>query len=357
LRRLDGSNCPTCGAERVDAAHVERHNAGVAQKEAALLAHAKGVEGSAEEFVAYSSALKGALTVDKGIEMALAKWPENLDQPVVDAARTPRTVTLPAEPVAEPVDVLRRRVSEITRECIRQEEAQGALDRAERQISFTHLDLTSTESILATATLPDLQQSKESLATARASLDALTVCLRDVSTQVSNAKVEASTLRARGEAAVSALAQAEQRITDIRADLEALAFGNGLMDKLRKLKPAVTDHLWSLTLTAVSAFFTQIRGEDSIVTKDSSGFCINGEPLSSYSGSTKDALAIAIRVALTKTFLPAAPFVTLDEPAHGASDERTGRILGFLASAGIDQVVIASHDPLSESVADNLIYL
>lgn len=276
---------------------------------------------------------------------------------VSDCTRVPRLVTLPPEPTLQPVEELRQRVRDITRQRVQREEAEGRLNRALQQIGYTQADLQAAELILGTASLPDLQGSKAELAVLQSQSDAAHRQWRELHDKCTDAQRQADLVQSKFAAALSTEASASKRITDIRADLDALAFGNGLMKKLRLLKPTVTDHLWSLTLTTVSAYFGQIRGETSIVTKDSSGFQVNGEPLSSYSGSTKDALAIAIRAALTKTFLPGAAFMTLDEPAHGASEDRTGRILAFLAHVGIDQVVIASHDPLSESVADNLIYL
>jgi ABC-type Mn2+/Zn2+ transport system ATPase subunit len=62
-------------------------------------------------------------------------------------------------------------------------------------------------------------------------------------------------------------------------------------------------------------------------------------------------------VALTKTFVPHATFMTLDEPAHGCDMERTGNVLGFLSGVGFEQVLLASHDELSEAVADQVIAL
>ena len=144
---------------------------------------------------------------------------------------------------------------------------------------------------------------------------------------------------------------------DLRADIESLAFNNAIMAKLRKLKPAITDHLWSIVLSSVSTFFSQLRGQVSVVSKDSTGFKVDGYGIESLSGSTLDALAIAVRVALTLTFIPHAPFLVLDEPAHGCDRNRTSNILGFLASTGVPQLLIASHDELSESVADHVIAL
>jgi DNA repair exonuclease SbcCD ATPase subunit len=100
-----------------------------------------------------------------------------------------------------------------------------------------------------------------------------------------------------------------------------------------------------------------MRGEKSVVTKANGGFSVNGQSVATLSGSTKDILGLATRVALIKTFLPGCPFLVLDEPAQGCDSDRTGALLGFIASCGFSQVILVTHDGLSESFADNLISL
>ena len=153
------------------------------------------------------------------------------------------------------------------------------------------------------------------------------------------------------------ISHANQKVAEYQADIESLTFNNALMKKMRALKPGITDHLWNIVLAAVSNFFTQLRGENSVVTKDSDGFKVNGRSVKSLSGSTIDVLALSVRVALTKTFIPNSPLLVLDEPAHGCDTDRTASMLGFLASIGFTQLLVASHDELSEAVADNVITL
>jgi DNA repair exonuclease SbcCD ATPase subunit len=142
-----------------------------------------------------------------------------------------------------------------------------------------------------------------------------------------------------------------------KADLASLHFNNNLLKKVRSARPVIADQLWSSVLMAVSTMFSQMRGEKTVVTKDKEGFKANGQCVESLSGSTLDLLGLAIRVALIKTFLPACPFVILDEPAHGCDEDRTTSLLGFLAGAGFQQTIIVTHDDTSEAVADSLITL
>jgi len=158
------------------------------------------------------------------------------------------------------------------------------------------------------------------------------------------------------EASAGRIAAARARVVEYTNDIKTMEFNNELVKKLKSMKPIVTDFLWGNVLAAVSNYFSQLRGEQSIVTKDATGFKVNGRG-GSLSGSTLDVLALSIRVALSKTFVPHASFLVLDEPCHGADETRTGSILGFLQGAGFEQTILASHDPLSESVADNVIQL
>lgn len=149
---------------------------------------------------------------------------------------------------------------------------------------------------------------------------------------------------------------AKARVTELEADIKTLEFNNELVKRLKSMKPLITDFLWNNVLAAVSNYFSTLRGEQSIVTKDADGFKVNGRG-GSLSGSTLDVLALAIRVALSKTFVPHANFMVLDEPAHGCDSVRTSNLLGFLSGVGFHQTLLASHDELSEAVADNVIVL
>ena len=99
-----------------------------------------------------------------------------------------------------------------------------------------------------------------------------------------------------------------------------------------------------------------MRGQQSIVTKED-GFTVDGHNVSSLSGSTLDVLGIAIRVALTKTFMPPCRFLLLDEPFAACSSERQEQALGFITSCGFDQIIIVTHEDTTQAVADNLVSL
>lgn len=154
-----------------------------------------------------------------------------------------------------------------------------------------------------------------------------------------------------------ARADIKARIEETKAEIETLQFNNLLVRKIRAARPVVGNKLWSMVLSAVSAIFSQMRGEDSIVQKGEAGFLINGKVATSYSGSTLDLLGLALRAALIKTFVPNCSFLVLDEPSSACDQARTNAMLGYIAASGFKQVLLVTHNEASESFADNLIEL
>ena len=154
---------------------------------------------------------------------------------------------------------------------------------------------------------------------------------------------------------IVALHRAE--VASAQQQLKELEFNNTLVKAIKAAKPIISDTLWNTVLASVSTFFTQMRGEKSVVSKAKDGFKVNGEAVEALSGSTLDALALAIRVSLVKTFIPTTNFLILDEAFAACDDTRTTAALGFLAASGFNQVLLATHDEISESFADHLITL
>jgi DNA repair exonuclease SbcCD ATPase subunit len=166
------------------------------------------------------------------------------------------------------------------------------------------------------------------------------------------------------QAAVRMWDMAKERVNDAnktieacKSDLASLGFNNALVAKLRKIRPVIANKLWNTVLASVSVMFSQMRKEESWVTKDSGGFKVNGQAVESLSGSTLDILGLSVRCALLRTFLPQCGLLVLDEPCASMDDGRTEALLGFLKSVGFQQTLLVSHEEVSESVADNLIQL
>ena len=151
------------------------------------------------------------------------------------------------------------------------------------------------------------------------------------------------------------IANLQVQAAEQRARLDETRKANALLKALRSLKPKVANQVWETVCQTASHYFSVMRGMSSVIGRDGTDFTADGRVVSSLSGSTQDVLGLALRVALTKTFLPTCPL--LDEPFAAADDERTQKALGFLTSAGFLQTIIITHEDSSEAVADHLITL
>lgn len=147
----------------------------------------------------------------------------------------------------------------------------------------------------------------------------------------------------------------EKQVTDGEAVLARYVFNNTLIDDLRRARPVVANALWNQILKAVSSYLTKMRGEPSIVTRDGSVFMVNGKPFSSYSGSALDLLALGLRSALTKVFVPGINMQVLDEPFAACDETRTNQCLAFLSGAGFAQTIVITHESTSEQCFEHLI--
>ena len=148
---------------------------------------------------------------------------------------------------------------------------------------------------------------------------------------------------------------AQVRVLQIKATLVEMAENNELIKKLRNLRPKIAAKLWATVLHAVSHYFSEIRGTSCCVTRDDAGFKVDGKGVAGLSGSTLDSLGLAIRLALSRMFLPNVGFMFLDEPASGCDDNREIAMLGVVASSGFPQILLVTHSDVGDSLAQNLV--
>ena len=149
--------------------------------------------------------------------------------------------------------------------------------------------------------------------------------------------------------------QTAAEVSRYTEELKAARQANALLKALRTVKPQLANQVWQTVCSTVSHYFSLMRNQPSVVSKEAAGFAVDGHDTESLSGSTLDILGLAIRIALTKTFMPTCRFLLLDEPFAASDAERTAQALGFISSVGFDQVVIITHEDATEAVADNLI--
>ena len=358
-KRITSDKCPTCGRASMNDEHVAKHNADVE-------AEVKDIEAQLAKATAKKEAAVTELAEMEALQRSAAKFDE-VAASLVDCTLPEVKIYTDKYPPCikwsgsspSPVDL--KGLQEKRKQLVA---AQHEAARAEGELKVLQESLASQEEAIVKldseiSALPevDLTPLNEAYAEASNALSALINEIAQTSVLVQGYRQQQAAAEQEIETYKADLQSSRNLVELCEAELQQLIRNNLLLAKLRKLKPAITDYLWGQVLAAVSNFFTQLRGESSVVTKTAQGFRVNDHSISSLSGSTLDVLALAIRVALTKTFIPGASFIVLDEPAAGCDVSRTGGLLGFLASIGFSQTILASHDELSESVADRVILL
>lgn len=242
---------------------------------------------------------------------------------------------------------------------------QSAISRAEAQIPLLEKQLADHVARLAqikadlakTGQADKLKEISGRLRTAQESLEHQQKVLHGHVSQRDNCIRQKQYALEAYERQKQRVAELRGMLEEARQDLTDLQFNNALLKRVREARPVIADRLWNVVLSAVSAYTTQQRGVKSVVTKDGDGFKVNGQPIEGYSGSANDVLGLSIRVALGKTFLPACPFLIVDEPASACDANRSENMVSFLLTAGYPQVILVTHEELSEVMSDNLIQL
>lgn len=149
--------------------------------------------------------------------------------------------------------------------------------------------------------------------------------------------------------------QLQDQLKAAEAELAAMQKYNALIKKVRAARPVITDKLWNIVLAGVSKHFTEVRDTPSVITRGDGRFLCNGFPVSGLSGSAEDMLGLAMRITLSKTFLPGADFLQLDEPAAACSDAREVRMLGMLSTLSFGQIIMVTHSDLADSFCDHIV--
>ena len=236
------------------------------------------------------------------------------------------------------------------------EKAWTAFQNAEVKYSLLETELAG----IVMPELPDTAEAEAVIALVKevdAYLQDLRILKAQAEGRLATAKAQYQTALVTRQAAIERNennAKALQQLLKTQSDMYR---HNELVKKLRAARPEIAAKMWGTVLGAISRYFSQIRGEQSVVTRDADGFKVNGRSVAGLSGSTNDALGLAIRMALSKLFLPAVPFLFIDEGFRGADANRELAGVGTLAGAGFNQVLLITHSSLPETVADTLITL
>lgn len=355
-------SCSLCGRDVSDIPEVAAKNAKLEQEAKEADAAAAKAAGEASDLQEYSDALAEALLANSELERKLADIP----QAALAGGTVPASPIWRVEAPMPPADAEERlERAEATVALIEQEKADAGLARRARaeheaRVKGAEEMLQKLKEELAGLDAAGEAPAEELKAAARAAqetLDEAKTAFGKASEHYHELKADAAAKIKVYRSALQARQQALDTVGREQGRLRDLEFNNELMKAIRAARPVVANRLWSLVLGAVSAYFSEMRGQPCTVTRGDGGFLVDGHPVSTLSGSTKDILGLAIRVALTRTFLPNIGMLLLDEPNAAMDDERTSRVLGFIAGAGFDQTIVVSHDELTVDVADHVVTL
>ena len=360
-KRFDSDTCNKCGQKLPDAASIAAVNAEVDKGLAALAEKLKDLEEQRGIERGYQQKLTDLAAFATRYTTAADQI---RDYVVWDITTYPGTATwsgpVPEGEATDVVALCRRRIIDIETQVKAVDSAKAKLELAVDQKSkaddnylaavkaFADFDGPTAEDIVALTAVKDQAIADEQVAEGTLIVT----------------KAEMASITKDHEAAVALWTMAQQRVESTRAaiaeckdEIKALAFNNALVKKLRTIRPVIANKLWNTVLASVSVMFSTMRKEESWVTKEGSGFMVNGQPVESLSGSTLDILGMAIRCAMLRTFLPQCGLLVLDEPGHGCDSDRVESMLGFLKGVNFQQTLLVSHEEVSETVADNLIIL
>lgn len=350
------SACAFCGKDLKDVPEVTTHNRQLHNELEALRGDEADLNEKLTAFEGDISDLKAVVADSNGRDRT---YRQCLDFITLDEGYVPARWTWTGPDVTKAVE-------DPSRELQQLEAAQRAYDQAGGAKAQAEANLTSAKArrdtfkvtldgakVAADAGQPDLDRAvalAEALAAAESTL-------RTAREDHQKAAGELATAEAVLRERIAAHERLKADLDTERENLKEIEQGNVLLSKLRSARPQIADKLWKMVLTSVSTYFSSVRGRTSVVTRADNGFMVDGQSIDGLSGSTLDALGLAIRVALVKTFLPNCGFMVLDEPAAACDDGRETNLLGLVATVGFEQVLLVTHSDLSDSFAQQVIQL
>lgn len=355
-RLIKEQACAFCGKDLKDVPEVALLNAQLGQELAQIQAELAAVSAKLVEAREEQAGLQQVATEDRNLARVYARHAKfiQLRENTVPPGWTWTGPNLDAAVVVGAAQALANAEAEVRR---------AAQDQGRKATLTAELERMNAAAATAQARVADLAPKVET--------DRSTGLETDLQTKIAyhqgrlqDQRAKAAALKAEMESAERVHAVREQAYSRIKenlekaqASLEELHLNNVLIQKLRAARPKVADKLWGTILSTVSFYFSSIRGVQSVVTKDDSGFRVDGKPVTGLSGSALDSLGLAIRIALTKTFLPNNDFMILDEPGAACDDNREASMLGTISTAGFAQVLLVTHSSLADTFADQVITL
>jgi DNA repair exonuclease SbcCD ATPase subunit len=349
-----GTKCRGCGQDLPDAAAIEKHNAAIKDKLLTLHARRPGIATQFQKSQEELEALIAVQRTSRPFERVAAELGElgNVDWNYVP----PRLTWSGDVPVAN-VDVsgLQQQLKALEQRAQAAQFAAGRADTLQQQTIECEIGIEKLRAGVAACVNEPLDKVQDAFDTANQAYQTDYGRISEIRYEVEQLRAGLTLAKQEHEQQLLNVKKAEEEQQRAQTDLKALEFNNALLKRVRAARPIIADKLWTIVLAAVSSYFSAMRGTKSVVTRAGNEFRVDGKSISGLSGSTLDLLGLAIRLALTRTFLPNTPFIILDEPAAAMDGDRTESMLGFLVATGFQQTLLVTHDETSETVAQNLI--
>lgn len=354
---ITDSVCKLCSKDLADVPEVVQQNLRLSTALQALEASQKAVR---QQHADRKAELDQMTAVQAHERVRGSRYRALGDKVTLDTGFVPCRVTwagpaVPSQAPSKPsAELARALATNQTRQQAlgRQQQAQATLQGAQQALARAEQALAEQ-----TVKLPAAQDLLQHHAEQVLAVQEKETIVRQAERQLDEAKAALAselrvveTRRAHREVTETLLKEAKIELTDMREN-------NELLKVLRNAKPEIATELWAIVAASVSTYFTDIRGETSVFSKTADGFFINGRGIEGLSGSALDSLGLAVRLALTRTFLPNTDFLVVDEPAAAADDNRERNMLGVLATCGMRQVLCVTHSDAAEAFAQQTLYV
>jgi len=359
----DNSRCPTCGQDTSHLESMRQKQAQLRDEKAEIESRLASLEFMHKQLAFTSAARMEIVALDRQIQ---SKLPALRQYATVDFSHIPVKVEwIGSIPGGDPslgadLELAQARLAAAEKTVQDQNKLQGQIEAFANTLAALnrrHAEIGEAIGEIKALANDDFAILKWQAGQAEALLAEKEERRRDQELTVQTAQFAYEQAMLRYAEFKAAQARQAKKVATLRSNIEDTIFNNALVKKLRAARPLIANKLWNLILATVSTLFSQMRGEASVVAKDKNGFTVNGRPVESLSGSTLDILGLAIRCALVKTFIPACPFLILDEPSAACDAERSSALLGFVAGCGFRQTILVTHEEMAEAVSTNFITL
>ena len=358
--KFDSDTCSKCGQKLPNAETISLHNKEIDEQVSTLTSAARDLENRYDTLEAEQTNLQLVARVGDKFCQVAAMLAHYIDW---DRSTYPGTATwsgpVPETPPTNSGE-LRVALSKANTRLKAAEVARARLGLAAEQVDGIRANLDIVENSLKECT----EATKEELSKLRELVDNAEEYERSIDYELFNLRLTLSdaikeqvVINKIWDMFSSQVDNMKGSIKAVEEELAAIIYTNNLIKKLKSIRAVIADKLWNIVLKSASVIFSTIRKEDALISKEKSGFMVNGRPIESLSGSTLDILGLAFRCAILRSFLPNCNTLILDEPMAACDEDRSESLLGTIKSVNFKQTLLVSHDEISESIADNIILL